>query len=212
MHKLDIQPHAPTVVLDSEDQADQAACNMLVLIPADSDFGRITHGIWELATTTGMHVMLISLCKDSGEEPSLRRGLVTMASLLRSSGVSTEVSVVIGTNWLPAVQRVFEVGNRIVCFAEQRAGLMHRPLSQILQSELNAPLYILSGLYPQNLPQGNWWSPVAAWAGSIAIIVGAFLLQIQINSVPRVWAQNILLILSVIGELWLIAAWNRFFG
>jgi len=211
MHKIDTQSHAPTLVVDS-DQVDRSARNLLVLIPADSDYSMLTHRIWELATTTGMQVKLLSLCKDTAQESSLRRGLVTIASLLKSGGISTEVTLELGTNWLAAVRRIFQPGDMIVCFAEQRAGLLHRPLSQILQSDLNAPVYILSGFYPRQLPEPNWWSQAAAWGGSIALIVGAFLLQIQIISVPQDWAQNVLLILSVIGEIWLITAWNRSFG
>lgn len=208
MNKTDVRPHVPTFVIDP-DQADRSGRNLLVLIPADSDYSTITHRIRELATTTGMQVKLLSLCKDTAQEPSLRRGLVTIASLLKGGGVSTEVTIEIGTNWLAAVRRIFQPGDMIVCLAEQRAGLLHRPLSQILESDLNAPVYILSGFCPRHLPESNWWSQVAAWAGSIAIIVGAFLLQIQITSVPQGWAQNILLIFSVIGEIWLIASWNR---
>jgi hypothetical protein len=135
-----------------------------------------------------------------------------MASLLKDGKVSTDARVEIGTNWLTAVRRIFHPGDMIVCFAEQRAGLLNRPLSQILKSDLEAPVYILSGLSSQGVPERNWWSQAVAWAGSIAIIVGAFLLQIQITSAPQGWAQNVLLILSVIGEIWLITAWNRFFG
>lgn len=212
MNKIDAQPRGPIFVVDSDIQVDRSARSLLVLMPPDSDGNTINHRIWELAASTGMQVKLLGLCKDTAQEPSLRRELITIASLLKGGGVSTEVTVEIGTNWLAAVRRVFQPGDMIVCFAEQRAGLLHRPLSQILHSDLKAPVYILSGLNSQNLQQGNLWFQAAAWAGSILIIVGAFLLQVQITSVPQGWAQTTLLILSVIGEIWLIASWSKLFG
>lgn len=190
----------------------EAAYRLILLVPADVDYSVATRRIWELANATSMHILLLGLCKDPTEEPSLRRGLVTMASLLQDGKVSAELTVEFGTNWLEAVKRFSQPGDMIVCFAEQRAGLLHRPLSPILQSNLNNPVYILSGLYPQSPSKSNWRSQLMAWSGSIGILVGAFLLQIRIVSMPEDWVQTTLLILSVIGEVWLIGIWNSLFG
>jgi hypothetical protein len=48
--------------------------------------------------------------------------------------------------------------------------------------------------------------------GSIGIIAGSALLQIRITSLSQDWAQTTLLILSVIGEAWLIWGWNSLFS
>jgi hypothetical protein len=86
---------------------------------------------------------------------------------------------------------------------------LQRPLSQILQSNLNIRVYILSGAGAQNGPQANWFSQILAWTGSVGIIVGSFFLQIRITTLPQDWAQTTLLIFSVLGEIWLIWGWNR---
>ena len=190
----------------------EAAHHLLVLVPADIDYAATTRRIWELADASGMHIRLLGLCKDRVEEPGLRRGLVTMASLLQDGNISAEVKVSFGNSWVETVKQNSYPGDMIVCFAEQRAGLLHRPLSQILRSNLNNPVYILSGLYPQNLSLSNWRSQIMAWAGSLGILIGAFLIQIRIVSMPADWAQTTLLILSVIGEAWLIGGWNSLFG
>src|SRR5688572_6714012 len=101
---------------------------LVVLVPADSDYTTATRRIWELAVATGSSVLLLSLCKDRAEEPSLRRQLVTMSALVRDGRISTEANVEIGTNWLHFVKANYQAGDMIVCFAEQRAGLLHRPL------------------------------------------------------------------------------------
>ena len=72
-----------------------------------------------------------------------------MSAMVNYGEVSAEAKVEIGTSWVDVVKRNYQTGDMIVCFAEQRAGLLHRPLSQILESNLNFPVYILSGLYPQ---------------------------------------------------------------
>ena len=191
----------------------EPAGRLIVLIPADIDHSLATKRLWEIAATTGMNVQLISLCKDLSQEPSMRRELVTMSALMRDGRVRVEAKVEIGTNWVEVVKRNLQSGDMIVCFAEQRAGLTHKPLSQILQSNLKTPVYILSGLTsPDGLRSSHWLSQSMGWMGSIGIIAVSALLQIQITSLSQNWAQTILLILSVIGEAWLIWGWNSLFS
>jgi len=190
----------------------EPAGRLIVLVPADIDHSLTTSRLWEIAATTGMNVQLIGLCKDSSQEPSLRRDLVTMSALMRDGRVSVEAKVEIGTNWVEVAKRNLQSGDMIVCFAEQRAGLTHKPLSQILQSNLKAPVYILSGLYSQNPSPSLWRSQLMAWLGSISILAGAFLLQTRIVALPGNGAQTTLLVLSVIAEAWLLGTWNSLFG
>jgi hypothetical protein len=190
----------------------EPAGRLIVLVPADIDHSLATKRLWEIAAKSGMPIQLIGLCKDLSQEPSVRRELVTMSALIRDGRVCAEAKVEIGTSWVEVVKRNLQSGDMIVCFAEQRAGLTHKPLSQILQSNLKAPVYILSGLYPQHPSPSLWRSQMMAWLGSIGIMVGAFLLQIRIVSMPGDWAQTTLLILSVVAEIWFIGNWNSWLG
>ncbi len=229
MNKLDTKPQNTSFAIATRSHADasalrhaqgdaslstslESARRLIILIPADSDYHALTRRVWELANATGTCVQFLGLCQDPAQEPSLRRGLVTMSALVQDGRISAEVKVEIGTSWVDAVKRNYQTGDMIVCLAEQRAGLLHRPLSQILQANLNAPVYILSGLYSQNLSRSNWLSQILAWIGSIGIIAGSFILQIRITVLPQDWAQTTLLILSVIGEAWLIWVWNSQFN
>ena len=187
------------------------AGRLIVLVPFDSDYAAATRRIWELAVATCTRVLFLGLCQDMAEEPSLRRQLVTISALVGDGRVVAEAKVEIGTNWVNAVKRNYQAGDMIVCFAEQRAGILHRPLSQILESKLNMPVYILSGLYTQDSPQSNPFAQISAWMGSIGIIIGSSLLQIRIAATPQDWAQTTLLILSVVFEAWLIWVWNSIF-
>jgi hypothetical protein len=188
------------------------ACRLIVLIPTASDYTSATRRIADLAKASGAHVLFLGLCRDVTQELSLRRELVTLSALLQAARVPAEAKVEIGMNWVNIVKRSYQAGDAILCFEEQQAGLLHRPLSQILESNLKAPVYILSDVSPRTLPQSDWLSQIMAWSGSVGIIISFFLLQIRINSYPQDWAQTTLMILSVIGEIWLIWVWNRLFS
>jgi hypothetical protein len=192
-------------------QAQETAHRLIVLIPTDSDYTSATRRISELAKSSEAQVLFLGLCKEVSDELSLRRELITLTALLRDARVQAEAKVEIGTNWVNVVKSNYQAGDMIVCFAEQRIGLWQKPLSQILESKMSVPIYILSRRSPQRQSESNWLSNTAAWTGSIGIIAGAFLLQIRIVSMPKDWAQTTLLILSVIAEAWFIGVWNSLF-
>lgn len=187
------------------------ASRLMVLVPADPNYGAALHRIWQLASVTHRSVYLLGLCRDLTEELSLRRQLITMSLLLREGKIVTEARIEFGTNWIDVVNKNYERGDIIVCFAEQRDGLLHQPLNQILQKKLYAHIFILSGLYPERSPTRNILANFLLWAGWVTVITGAFLLQTQIASLPLEGSSTSLLILSVIVEFWLIWLWNKLF-
>lgn len=211
MIKLDTSSVSLAYPASSHQDLDSAR-RLIVLVPDETDFAAMTRRVWELANTLGCQILFLSLCADEAQEVSLHRQLITMSAMVQDGQVCAELRVEIGSNWVNAVRSDLQDGDGIVCFAEQRAGLLHRPLSQILRSNLKNPIYILSGLYPQNPGHANWLSQVIAWAGSLGILVGAFLLQIQIVSMAGDWVQTTLLILSVLAEACLIGLWNGLLG
>jgi hypothetical protein len=185
---------------------------LIVLIPADSNYGSAIQRIWQLATATSRRVHLLGLCKDMAQELSLRRQLIAMSALLNDGGIPTEAKIEFGTRWIDAVRRNYKMGDIIVCFTEQRDGPLHKPLKQVLEENLDAPIVILSDLYPQCSSRLNVLSQLLLWVGLIGIIAGAFLLQTRIMSLPRDWSQTTLILLSVFAEFWLIWGWNNLFS
>jgi len=184
---------------------------LIVLISEDIDYSAARRRIWELARATGMHIQLLGLCKDTTEESRLRRELITLACLLQDGKTTAKAQVDIGTSWLNAVKANYETGDVIVCFAEQRTGLLQRPLSQILESNFKSTVYILSDLALQQ-PKPGRLAQLGAWLGSIGIIIAFGILQAKIVQYPEGWLQNILIILSVIPEFWLIWLWGGRFN
>jgi len=210
MTRLNYEHQALTIPIASQSDLEPAR-RLIVLVPSlEVDLTAVTQRVWELANATGAHIKFISLCNDATQEPSLRRRLATMTAIVKAGNVSAESEVVAGKNWVEAIKVRRQIGDMVVCCAEQRTGLMQRPLSQILQSDLDMPLYILSGLYPQNVSHSNWLTQTFAWLGFIAIIVGFFMLQVKIDQLPKDWTI-VLQLLTTAVEFWLIWVWNNLF-
>ena len=184
---------------------------LIVLLPADIDYSAVTRQIWDLAHTSAMQVQLLGLCEDDAEEQAHRRGLINIASLLQNGGMCAEVKVAMGTNWMAVIKSNYKPGDAIVCFAEQRTGLLNRPLSQVLESSFAATVYILSNPIPQKA-NSNLLSQISTWLGFIVIIIGFGLLQANIVQLPKGWLQITLLTLTIFPEFWLIWVWNGRFG
>jgi hypothetical protein len=210
MTRLDSIPPCSTSFPASLSEHEPAR-RLIILVPdLETDYIHVIRRVWELANAQRVRVQFLGLCKDTRQELSLRRVLAVMSTMVQDDKVSTEAKVEIGTSWVDVIKRNYQTGDMIVCFAEQRAGLLHRPLSQILESNLNFPVYILSGLYSQKC-KTNWLSQVIVWSGSLGIIIGFCISQIKIDQLPKDWFQNALLIFSIIPELWLIWVWNNLF-
>lgn len=184
---------------------------LLVLVSADADYGSAIPRIWQLATATDRRVQLLGLSKDRTQEFSLRRQLIAMSALLSDGSTTAEARIEFGTSWMDAVQRSYQPGDLLVCFAEQRDGLLHKTLQQVLEAHFDAPVFILSDLHPQRSSTKNVLSGILLWAGLIVLIAGAFLLQTRLMSLPRDWSQTTLLLISVFAEFWLLRAWNNLF-
>lgn len=211
MTQMDTIPSSFTAVPASLSGLEPAR-RLIVLVPdMELDYISAMGRIWEVANVQQASVLLISLYKDTKQEPSLRRSLIIMAAMVQASHVLAEVKIEMETNWVDIVKRNLQPGDTIICFAEQRAGILHKPLSQILQSNLKIPVYVLSGLY-QPKPKLKLLSQVMAWSGFLGIMIGFFILQINIVHVSKGGMQSILLILSIIPEFWLIWVWNNLFG
>jgi hypothetical protein len=212
MNKLDIP--SQNVILVPEHASfpkPVAARRLIVLMPANVDCTAINHRIWELANESNSTVQILALYKDRDQEPSLRRELITMSALIQDANVPVEIKIEKGTNWLEAVKHNYHNGDMIVCPFEQPVGIQRRPLTQILESNLKVPIYILSGTQSAR-PQYKGLMQLTAWLGFAGIIVGFFVLQLKVIQLEIDPFQSILLILLLVPEFWLIQAWNSIFS
>ena len=210
MTQLDSIPPSSTPFPASLSEHEPTRRLIVLVSDLESDYMPSIRRISELAYAQRANVQFLALCKDTRQELSLRRIWATMSMMMQLGGVSAEAKVEIGTSWVDVVKRNYQTGDMIVCFAEQRAGLLQKPLSQILESNLIIPVYVVSGVHIPK-PKSNWLVYVTAWLGSIGIIAGFGLLQVKIMQVSEGWFQTLLLILVVIFETWLIWVWDSRF-
>ena len=210
MNKLDVSP--PALTLSPASFSDPyPARRLMVLVPeSEVDTALMARKIWELANALESRVQFLGLSKDAALESSLRRQLVTLSAMVGSGNISVESKIEIGNDWLSVVMSEFHEGDVIVCFAEQRPGFARKPLNQILESNLNATIYMLAGFHQQeDRLRFNWMFNAMAWAGSIGIILGFFWLQSKLTQFPADWAHTILLYISLFVEVGLIWVWNN---
>jgi hypothetical protein len=218
MNKLDVytQSLAHPTNIESETSIpwirSERSHRLIVLIPEDVDYSRFTRRIWELANTTGSSVQLLGLCRNTAEEMSLRRELVTISALIEDAKITVETRIEIGFNWLKAVRNNYQDGDLIVCIAEQPVGIRRQPLSQLLESTMHIPVYILSKIrtpksQPKFLPK-----TIAAWSGFAGIMIGFFLLQVKVIQMSKDGFQTLILLLLLIPEFWFIRIWNSLFS
>src|SRR5512134_2738876 len=78
---------------------------LLVLIPSNVDFTTVTRRIWKLAIETNSTVQLLSLYKDTLDEPAMRRELVTLSALIQDVKVPVEIKLEHGMNWVKLVKK-----------------------------------------------------------------------------------------------------------
>lgn len=209
--KLDVKPAEYTVSPASSPDL-QTASRLIVLVPEfEAEPAIVAQKIRDAAKALESRVQLIGLSKDAAHEPGIRRQLVTLAAMVESSTVFVESNIVPGSNWLHAVSSNWHPGDVVVCFAGQR--ISNKPLSQLLQSSLNVPVYVLSGvqLEPERQRPARL-SSALAWGGSISIILGFFWLQAMFAQPAQSGIQTALLYGSVILEAGSIWFWNNLFN
>lgn len=211
MNKLNYEHQVLTMPFVSQSDIEPARRLIVLVLDLEADLTFVVRRVWELANATGAHVDFIGLYSDPTQELRLRRELVTLSAMVNYGRVSAETEVIFGRDWVGAVKSRWQAGDLVVCLDEKPVGLSHKPLSQILQSDLDVPLYILSGLDSKNNLRSNWLSQVIAWLSAIAIIFGFFVLQASIYHLAKDWLQTIILLLTIPAELWTIWVWNNLF-
>jgi hypothetical protein len=186
---------------------------LIVLFPAsETDSPSLSQRIWEIARSLHLNVLLLSLSEDFDAEPQLRRKLITMASIIKDPNVSADIMIEHGNDWVGQVSKVWQEGDILACYADQKVGLMRKPLDQVLRSNLNAPIYFLSDDQSVQNPASTFISRVMPWAGSLSILGGFLLAEVKIAQLPQDWTHTVLIYACIFVETILIFLWNSLFA
>lgn len=186
---------------------------LLVLVPEnDFDENQLSQRIWNLAAKGGLSVSFVLLSSKPGTEHFLRTRLATLVANTRDGYVAVNSKIVLGNNWIQAVNGLMRPGDLLVCLEDFKAtswGVFRRPAGQTISSSLGVPVYILSGIRLGSPPRySNRGKEVIFWLAAIGIIVGFAFVQIMINNAIQGWLSSPVLMITVIFEILLITILN----
>ena len=180
----------------------------LVLVPSpEIDLSVAAKRLWELAKTTGAHIQFLSVYNDPEQEPSLRRALTTLSTMVKDERITTSTEVILERNWGSIVNSHAQSIDLVVYFPEKRRSGSQRVLNQILQSDPTIPLYILSDPSTEKVTTSSLPTQVATWVGFLSVIAIFFLFQAKITLVSPDWFRTVLMIGSTLvefGVIWLL--------
>ena len=192
------------------------ARRLVVLVPdLDVDQAALARRIWNLAAPSKRAVLYLGLTTSTSEEPQARRQLASIAALTRDDWVKTSTALVVETDWVSALRPQLRPGDVIVCHTEQMLPGWRgaQPLGHALCQILQTPVHLLEGFYAGDPAQpAHPTAAIVFWVGAFAILALAFWLQVQINALPKNWAESALMVISVVAECGLIGLWSRVFN
>jgi hypothetical protein len=210
MTQLNSANHSISLPFDARSDIEPVR-RLIVPVPScAADLTCVTQKVWNLADSTGASIQFLGLCNDKSQESSLRRTLVTMAAMVNYDHVSAQTEVIFGTDWVKAVKSRCQPGDMVVCFDHEQYGVHKKPLPEILQPDLDVPLYILTGFNLQNNSKLRWMAQAAAWIGFIVLALGFSMLQVKIILLDTTWTILLELLTTAV-EFWLILLWNHLF-
>ncbi|HEY3291137.1 MAG TPA: hypothetical protein VGK87_13495 [Anaerolineae bacterium] len=136
--------------------SDQLQINrLIVLVPRNSvNISALARRVWSLAEPCAIPVLYLAISDDGSElDGDARLRMVTLASMTRDDKVAVDYHLEPDHNWVRAVHTVWQPGDAVICLSEHKINLKfhgHAALSQVLESVLAVPVYVLPGLFLRN--------------------------------------------------------------
>jgi hypothetical protein len=189
---------------------------LVVLVPdMDVDEASLATRIWSMAAPRHMQVLFLGTLRHEQERYRARRRLALIAAITRDRATHVESQLVLSADSLAAALAVCQPGDIFVCHSEQMVSSWKSkpiPLAQKLLSVVNAPIYVLSGFYPNLGNEGPNWMRALTWLPPMLLVIVGFAVQVRLAQATSGWLQTAVLGLSVIAEFVLVAAWERYLG
>jgi len=188
-----------------------ATHRLLVLMPdVDFNVGQLARRVVEITCLETMTVVFIANTVEKKDEYRVRRRLATLAALMRDECARVETHFTLDQNWARVLNALYQRGDVIVCYAEQ-SGRNGASLRNELEDLLKAPVYVISGLYPQNKQSEFHFTSLAIKFLIPAIIFLGFLgIQIPIDRATSGAVHLVLMSFTVVVEYVLLAIWATF--
>jgi hypothetical protein len=158
-------------------------------------------------------VYLLAVIEDKKQEQAATLRLVNLSALISAFTIENETRLVSGGNWIREVQEVWQVGDQIVCQAEQTIidQKMNRMLlSNALSISLRTPVILVTGLYLKKLPgQSEHLSELKWWGGASIILIALGGIMYYLNKTTSGWVESVLQIFAFLIAVIMIWSWNK---
>ena len=181
---------------------------LIVVMPDIAEEVSLAGRILELAGAHDLRVLLLGICPERAGELELRRKLVILAAFIGDQGLPVDIKVENGKDWLGKIAAVWDEGDLLACYAGEKFGRQRNSLSDVLSSDLDIPIYVLSGLDAPCRSGNSLLSQVVSWIGSIIVIAGFLWFQIKLGQPGNNAAYPVWLMVSVLAEIAVIWLWN----
>jgi hypothetical protein len=166
-----------------------------------------------LALPHHLTVLFLAVIEIAKQEPAAYLRLANLSSLIGAYSIVSETRLVTRGNWIREVQEVLQVGDQIVCHAEQT--IINQEMNQVLMSTalsvtLNVPIIIITGLYKDMQPQQRTrLSEVKWWGVALIIIIVWSGIMIFVSQTTSGWVESSLMLSVFIIGMVMVWFWNK---
>lgn len=185
---------------------------LVVVITAVSEPASLARRVLGQTTNGIQPVLLVGVAATSEGEVELRRSLVAVEAFVAAQGHRVELQTASGRGWLEKIRPEFRPVDLVACYEEEDAGISRQPLSDVLARGLQATVHDLTDTLRPFSSRRALLPQVAAWLGSIALLVGFLVLQAKIVADMQDWTQTVTLVITLVPEIALIWLWNSILG
>jgi hypothetical protein len=133
--------------------------------------------------------------------------------LITPFSIENESRLALGGNWIREIREVWQVGDQVVCLAEQAIldqKLKRMPLSTAISGALNVPVLVLTGLYMETQPcQRIRLSELRWWGIALMILITFLGVMVWIDKMTSGFVNTILLFLAFLIAVVMVWYWNN---
>lgn len=204
-------------VTPSQPASGRTKGRLIVIVPGClTDPARLARWVSELAARRSKDILFLTLSDKSDDALALNRQQVTLGIIAHQVFVAVDTQTIPSANWLDTLHLICNPQDEWVCLNEHTVStgrFQKKPLASVLGERFTLPVITLTGfLEPASRQPHPVRKAVFAWAGSFLILALFLALEINTTQFLQGIAGQILLILAILVEGYLLLAWNSWIG
>lgn len=187
---------------------------LIVLLP-ESLSGNLdlARKIYWMAANSGKDVLYLTLLDRNDSILAVYREIVTMKAVTESNMVHAGSMLVPAALWFQKLQAILKPNDIVICQNEQFVRQGHFKsvkVAEYLVSSLDNKIITINGFYkPGSVQILTWLRAMFFWLGSLVILAGFTMLELQVNKVMRGISGTLILAAIVSLEFGTVWIWNK---